>query len=77
MSAFYKWKVTLITSFFDIQNLVESILCVCIPLLLFENRQYLSSKYYISALGVGRGSEGSAYFAYVKDQNSYSPENGF
>ena len=36
-------------------------------------------KYYISALGVGGGSEGNAYFAYViqKDQNSYSPENGF
>ena len=34
-------------------------------------------KYYINALGVGGGSEGYAYFAYVKDQNSYSPENGF
>ena len=34
-------------------------------------------KYYISRLGVGGGSEGNAYFAYVKDQNSYSPENGF
>ena len=49
-------------------------------------------KYYISTLGEGGGSEGNAYFAYVvmweggrqnayiayvKDQNSYSPENGF
>ena len=25
----------------------------------------------------GGGSEGNAYFAYVKDQNSYSPGNGF
>ena len=46
-------------------------------------------KYYISTLGVGGGSEGNAYFAYVvrwgvqrqnayiayvKNQNSYSPE---
>ena len=33
-------------------------------------------KYYISTLGVGGGSEGNAYLAYiayVKDQNSYSP----
>ena len=34
-------------------------------------------KYYISALVVGGGSEENAYIAYVKDQNSYSPENGF
>ena len=33
-------------------------------------------KYYMSTLG-GGGSEGNAYFAYVKDQNSYSPGNGF
>ena len=32
-------------------------------------------KYYMSTLG--GGSEGNAYFAYVKDQNSYSPGNGF
>ena len=31
-------------------------------------------KYYISPLGVGGGSEGNASFAYVKNQNSYSPE---
>ena len=40
-------------------------------------------KYYISTLGGGGGSEGNAYqrqdayIAYVKDQNSYSPENDF
>ena len=34
-------------------------------------------KYYISTLGVGGGSEGNAYTAYVRDQNSHSPENGF
>ena len=34
-------------------------------------------KYYISMLELGGGSEGNAYIAYVRDQNSYSPENGF
>ena len=34
-------------------------------------------KYHISTLGVGGGPEGNAYFAYEKDQNSYSPGNGF
>ena len=33
-------------------------------------------KYYMSTLGWEGGSEGNAYFAYVKDQNSYSPGNG-
>ena len=50
-------------------------------------------KYYISTLGVGEGlkemlillmwlgavgvQRQNAYIAYVRDQNSYSPENGF
>ena len=33
-------------------------------------------KYYTSTLGVGGGSEENAYIAYVRDQKSYSHENG-
>ena len=32
---------------------------------------------YFAYVVMGGGLEGNAYIAYVRDQNSYSPENGF
>ena len=56
------------------QTIFKDIFCYpCLGLL--ENLKEHAS--IIKARQGGGGSEGNAYITYVKDQNLYSPENGF